>query len=150
MREQVTRLNQDSLNLAKPVARLEIRKNFFSHIVIDLWNTLPHDVKYAKNTIQFKQLYDKNHWEWSGCWFEKNWSYIWSIADHTWRNQNILNIPKWKMGNYFSSIKYYRDSHIKMDYFQVLTPKYAHNFQASNGSFENFHIYDNRRRILKL
>ena len=43
------------------VARLEIRKNFFSHRVIDLWNSLPRDVKNAKNTIQFKQLYDKNH-----------------------------------------------------------------------------------------
>ena len=57
MREQVTRLNQDSLNLAKPVARLKIRKNFFSRRVNNLWNTLPYDVKHAKNTIQFKQLY---------------------------------------------------------------------------------------------
>ena len=32
-REQVTRLNQDSLNLAKPVARLVFRVNFFSHRV---------------------------------------------------------------------------------------------------------------------
>ena len=61
LREQVTRLNQDGLNLAKPIARLEIRKHFFSHRVIDLWNTLPHDVKHAKNTLQFKQLFDKNH-----------------------------------------------------------------------------------------
>ena len=29
LREQVTWLNQDSLNLVKPVAKLEIRKNFF-------------------------------------------------------------------------------------------------------------------------
>ena len=28
LREQVTRLNQDSLNLAKPVAKLEIRKSY--------------------------------------------------------------------------------------------------------------------------
>ena len=35
-REQVTRLNQECLILAKPVARLEIRKHFFSHRVIDL------------------------------------------------------------------------------------------------------------------
>ena len=47
-RETVTRLNQDSINLAKPVARLEIRKNIFSHRVIDLWNTLPHDVNMQK------------------------------------------------------------------------------------------------------
>ena len=61
LREQVTRLNQDSLNHAKPVAKLEIRKNFFSHRVIDLWNALTYDVKPAKNTVQFKQLYDKSH-----------------------------------------------------------------------------------------
>ena len=67
LREQVTRLNQDSLNLVKPVAKLEIRKNFFSHRVIDLWNALPYDVKHARNTVQFKQLYDKNLGEWSGC-----------------------------------------------------------------------------------
>ena len=30
-------------------------------ILIDLWNALPHDVKHAKNTVQFQQLYDKNH-----------------------------------------------------------------------------------------
>jgi len=47
-RKQVTRLSQDSLNLAKPVARLEIWKSFFSRRVIDLWNSLPHDVKHAK------------------------------------------------------------------------------------------------------
>jgi len=41
------------------VPKLEIRKNFFSHRVIDLWNALPYDVKHAKNTVQFKQLYDK-------------------------------------------------------------------------------------------
>ena len=58
LREQVIRLNQGRLNLVKPVARQEIRKKFCSHIVIDLWNNLPYD---AKNTIQFKQLYDKNH-----------------------------------------------------------------------------------------
>ena len=61
LREQVTRLNQDSLNLVKPVAKLEIRKNFFSNRVIDLWNALPYDFKHAKNPGQFKQLYDKNH-----------------------------------------------------------------------------------------
>ena len=42
------------------VPKLEIRKNFFSHRVIDLWTALPYDVKHAKNTVQFKQLYDKN------------------------------------------------------------------------------------------
>ena len=56
LREQVTRLNQDSLNLVKPVVKLEIRKNFFSHRVIDLWNFLPHEVKHAKYPLQFKQL----------------------------------------------------------------------------------------------
>ena len=76
----------------------------FSHTrVIDLWNALPYDVKHARNTVQFKQLYDKNLGEWSGCWFEKNWSYIRSIADPTWRNQDILNIPIWKMENYFTN-----------------------------------------------
>ena len=46
--------------------------------------------------------------------------------------------------NLFRLSIYYRASHNKMDFLQVLTPKYAHNFQASNGSLENFHIYDNR------
>ena len=52
LREQVTRLNQDNLNLAKPVARLEIRKHLLTYGI------KPHDVQHAKNTIQFKQLYD--------------------------------------------------------------------------------------------
>lgn len=33
---------------------------------------------------------------------------------------------------------------------QALTPNYAQNFQPSNGSFENFHIYDIKKWILKL
>ena len=69
-----TRLNQECLILAKPVARLEIRKHFFSHRVIDLWNSLPHDVKHKKIHWSLKNCKIKTIE--SGGWNEKNWSFI--------------------------------------------------------------------------
>ena len=45
-----------NLNLIKPNARLEIRRNFYSNRVIDSWNRLPLDVKRATSTNQFKNM----------------------------------------------------------------------------------------------
>lgn len=53
-----TRARSDNLNLIKPNARLEIRRNFYSNRVIDSWNRLPFDVKRAASTNQFKNMYD--------------------------------------------------------------------------------------------
>ena len=48
-----------NLNLVKPKAHLELRKNFFSHRVINSWNNLPSSVKDAKNAEDFKVKYDR-------------------------------------------------------------------------------------------
>ena len=53
-----TRALSDNLNLSKPNARLEIRRNFYFNRVIDSWNRLPFDVKRAASTNQFKNMYD--------------------------------------------------------------------------------------------
>jgi len=58
-RDRVTRSTQDELNLIKPVAKLDIRKNFFSHRIVDTWNEIPYDVKRASNPKKFKDMYDK-------------------------------------------------------------------------------------------
>ena len=58
-REITTRTTQDSLNLIKPQAKLDLRKNFFSHRVIDKWNSLAFELKRAKNPDQFKRKYDE-------------------------------------------------------------------------------------------
>ena len=42
----------------QPNARLEIRRNFFSHRVLDTWNSLPAEVKRAISTSHFKKMYD--------------------------------------------------------------------------------------------
>ena len=56
--DRATRARSGNLNLIKPNARLEIRRNFYSNRVIDSWNRLPFDVKRAASTNQFKNMYD--------------------------------------------------------------------------------------------
>ena len=53
-----TRFSSGKLNIIKPRANTEIRKNFFSVRVIDEWNNLPEEIKSAKTLNQFKNLYD--------------------------------------------------------------------------------------------
>ena len=48
------------MNLKKPKAKLEIRKNFFSCRVVDSWNDLPDNVKNAEDVLQFKIRYDEH------------------------------------------------------------------------------------------
>ena len=51
---------QGTMNLKKPKAKLEIRKNFFSCRVVDSWNDLPDNVKNAEDVLQFKIRYDEH------------------------------------------------------------------------------------------
>ena len=51
---------QGTMNLKKPKAKLEIRKNFFSCRVVDSWNNLPDNVKNAEDILQFKIRYDEH------------------------------------------------------------------------------------------
>ena len=56
-----TRFTTGNLNLALPPApKLEIRRNFFSHRVVPVWNQLPDSIRQAQTTNQFKSAYD-NH-----------------------------------------------------------------------------------------
>ena len=55
-----TRAATGHLNLVQPpCGKGEIRRNFYSHRVVPLWNLLPDHVKMAKNTNEFKNSYDK-------------------------------------------------------------------------------------------
>ena len=47
-----------SSNLAKPNARLELRRNFFTHRVVNGWNDLDESVKSAETLNEFKNKYD--------------------------------------------------------------------------------------------
>ena len=58
-RERNTRSTADSLNLIQPGAKTEVRKQFFSCRVVKQWNSIPYDIKRARNPDQFKLLYDK-------------------------------------------------------------------------------------------
>ena len=51
----VTRMAADELNVKLPPARLELRKQFFSVRICELWNRLPSDVKRSKNVITFNR-----------------------------------------------------------------------------------------------
>ena len=54
-----TRSSTGYLSLENPPApRTDMRRNFFSHRVVNTWNTLPDHVKMASTTDQFKNLYD--------------------------------------------------------------------------------------------
>ena len=46
------------LMLAQPKAKLDIRKNFFTHRVIDPWNKLPYHIKNSSSINNFKKKYD--------------------------------------------------------------------------------------------
>ena len=48
----------DNRNFIKQKPKLDIRKHFFSHRVVDQWNGLPNAVKNAKHVNNFKNLYD--------------------------------------------------------------------------------------------
>ena len=52
--------NVANMNFVKPKAKGDIRKNFFSHRVVDTWNNLPASVKAAESVNSFKNLYDKS------------------------------------------------------------------------------------------
>jgi len=54
---RVTRLAADPLNLRIPAARLEVRKNFFSHRVTESWNQIPTEMKRAETTRSFRNQY---------------------------------------------------------------------------------------------
>ena len=56
---RITIAAADSLNVKKPTARLDIRKNFFSVRVCEKWNSIPHAVKDSKNVGQFKRAYKR-------------------------------------------------------------------------------------------
>ena len=58
--ERVTRLAADPFNLVKKRANNELYKNFFSKRVIDSWNTLPSEIKCARNVNIFKSMYKKH------------------------------------------------------------------------------------------
>ena len=45
--------------LVKTRSRLDIRKNFFSQRVINVWNSLPSEVVEAESVNAFKNRYDK-------------------------------------------------------------------------------------------
>ena len=53
-----TRLNADPANLEPTFTRTEIRKNFFSIRVPDVWNKLPAHVKSSTSIYMFKSRYD--------------------------------------------------------------------------------------------
>ena len=53
-------VHPSNMNIAKPKAEGEIRRNFFSHRVVDNWNKLPADVKSATSVNDFKNMYDSS------------------------------------------------------------------------------------------
>jgi len=54
-----TRLTSCKLNIVKPRSNLEIRSNFFSQRVVNIWNNLPSEVKEAPSLTAFKARLDK-------------------------------------------------------------------------------------------
>ena len=56
--ERQTRISSDPLNLKLPVVHTEIRRNFFSARVINIWNDIPYEIKSAGNLNIFKNKLD--------------------------------------------------------------------------------------------
>ena len=57
---RVTRHTRDPDNIKKQQPKTDLRKHFFSNRVIDRWNTLPSEVKRAKNVAIFKGYVEKH------------------------------------------------------------------------------------------
>ena len=57
--ERLSRHTSKPLNIARPNARLEIRKNFFTSRCVGKWNSLPHSVQKVEELNDFKNAYDK-------------------------------------------------------------------------------------------
>ena len=55
--QRQTRGNAHPLSLKKQRARLEVRRNFFSHRVVDGWNNIPSVIKDTRTVTSFKKLY---------------------------------------------------------------------------------------------
>jgi hypothetical protein len=53
----VTRAVSGHLQLRKPMARTDKRKNFYTVRICDLWNNLPANVRQAKSVHCFKSAY---------------------------------------------------------------------------------------------
>ena len=56
---RTTRATADPLNLRIPAARLEIRRNFFSHRVPKSWNEIPPELKNATTAKAFRSGYQR-------------------------------------------------------------------------------------------
>ena len=56
--DRVTRLSGDPLNLKLKRANTEIRRNFFSHRVVNAWNQIPTTIKNARTTSSFKSQFN--------------------------------------------------------------------------------------------
>ena len=59
--ERETRMSTDPWNIKPQTFKTEIRKHFFSVRTPDPWNSLPKEVKNAKNINSFKNSYDNWH-----------------------------------------------------------------------------------------
>ena len=56
---QITRLRAVRVNLQKKRVETDIRKYSFAIRVPDYWNSLPIEMKEARNLIIFKNMYDR-------------------------------------------------------------------------------------------
>ena len=54
-----TRHTSKQLDLIKPSARLDVRKNFFAVRCVDRWNELPKSIQEIDDLTEFKKEYDK-------------------------------------------------------------------------------------------
>jgi hypothetical protein len=54
---RATRLTADPLNIGQKAARLDIRKHFFTHRVVEAWNKIPSSLKDSKTLNGFKNGY---------------------------------------------------------------------------------------------
>jgi ribonuclease P/MRP protein subunit RPP40 len=88
-----TRSGADPLNIRVGRGRLEIRRNFFSNRVIEYWNSIPSEIKNARNVEMFKKMYRKLRGD---CWASPEgdeWTYQWGREDNRIPDASTIILP---------------------------------------------------------
>ena len=110
-----TWLNADPANLEPSFSRTEIRRNFFSIRVPDVWNKRPAHVKSSTSINMFKSRYD----EWWLSMHKNFWCYLLHLGTkRNWINKISI------LGDFNGEVKLVQETFLAINFVITLSAKY--------------------------